>query len=64
VAMTPGAMKAIAKIAAKRKPCAECGFPLPKYPGRYPSKCPNCECAMGAKTDEYDDEDADGEEVA
>lgn len=22
--------------------CTECGFPLPKYPGRYPKACPSC----------------------
>jgi len=22
--------------------CSECGFGLPKYPGRYPGKCPSC----------------------
>lgn len=22
--------------------CPSCGFPIPVYPGKYPSKCPNC----------------------
>ena len=22
--------------------CPECGLPIPKYPGRYPVKCPDC----------------------
>ena len=22
--------------------CDDCGFPLPRYPGRYPKTCPSC----------------------
>jgi hypothetical protein len=22
--------------------CKDCGFPLPRYPGRYPKTCPSC----------------------
>lgn len=24
--------------------CPQCGFSLPRYPGRYPAKCPSCGC--------------------
>jgi len=39
-AMTPGVLNALNKNRS-RAVCA-CGFPLPVYPGRYPSHCPSC----------------------
>jgi len=30
--------------------CAACGFPIPKYPGRYPSNCPSCGEALASAT--------------
>jgi hypothetical protein len=38
--LTPGLTRALAK-SKHLTPC-ECGFPMPVYPGRYPSKCPLC----------------------
>ena len=38
--LTPGLIRALGKQKI-RKEC-ECGFPMPVYPGRYPSKCPVC----------------------
>ena len=40
--MTPGVLNALNRN-RKRDVCNSCGFPLPIYPGRYPSKCPGCE---------------------
>jgi hypothetical protein len=37
---TPGVINALHKN-RKRDVCP-CGFPMPVYPGRYPSTCPNC----------------------
>jgi rubrerythrin len=39
--MTKGVLNALGK-SKYRTLCKECGFPLPVYPGRYPSKCPHC----------------------
>lgn len=57
--MTPGMMRAIGKIAANRQPCKDCGFPLPKYPGKYPSKCPNCaaDFTVAEKPDDESEEE-------
>jgi hypothetical protein len=38
--LTPGLVRALSKQKVLRT-CA-CGFPMPVYPGRYPSKCPLC----------------------
>lgn len=38
---TTGVLNALNKN-RNRTVCTECGFPLPVYPGRYPSKCPGC----------------------
>lgn len=38
--MTPGVVRAL-----QRHPhhsVCDCGFPLPRYPGRYPKHCPKC----------------------
>jgi len=40
-AMTPGVLNALNKN-RNRSVCPGCGFPLPVYPGRYPSTCPQC----------------------
>ena len=55
-ALTPGAARAISKLGTR--PCATCGFALPKYPGRYPSKCPQCETPMSAALYRDGEEDA------
>lgn len=39
--LTAGMVNAMNKSGAKLK-CKECGLPIPKYTGRYPSKCPEC----------------------
>lgn len=39
-AVTPGLSRALSKLSTKDV-CA-CGFPMPKYPGRYPLNCPSC----------------------
>lgn len=39
--LTSGLRKALAKGDLHYE-CPGCGFPMPKYPGRYPSKCPQC----------------------
>ena len=40
--LTPGVLNALNRNRS-RTTCKECGFPLPIYPGRYPSRCPHCE---------------------
>lgn len=44
--LSPGLMRALARN-KHLTPC-ECGFPMPVYPGRYPSKCPLCGAARRA----------------
>ena len=39
--MTTGVKNALAR-GDVHSMCADCGFPLPKYPGRYPKACPSC----------------------
>ena len=40
---TPGVQKAIRrKLDNPSRVCQNCDFPVPKYPGRYPSKCGYC----------------------
>lgn len=39
--MTRGVLNALNKNRS-RSVCDQCGFPLPVYPGRYPSVCPSC----------------------
>lgn len=38
--LTPGLTRALSKQKVRR--ICGCGFPMPIYPGRYPSKCPVC----------------------
>ena len=40
-AMTKGVLNALNRN-RNRTTCGDCGFPLPVYPGRYPSACPSC----------------------
>jgi len=40
-AMTPGLLNALSRN-KNRTTCPGCGFPMPVYPGRYPSTCPSC----------------------
>jgi len=46
VSISSGMAKAMVHYGAARQ-CGECGFGCPKYPGRYPAKCPRCGEAMG-----------------
>lgn len=39
--------------------CTECGFPLPKYPGRYPKDCPSCGAERKADTTNYQPSESD-----
>ena len=41
-APTKGMRNAYAKRMEARYKCAECGAVIPKYEGRYPGKCPDC----------------------
>lgn len=45
--ITPGLRNALAR-GRTYATCVECGFALPKYPGRYPKCCPHCETPMHA----------------
>jgi rubrerythrin len=45
-AMTPGILNALSRN-KNRTTCPGCGFPMPVYPGRYPSKCPSCDVPRG-----------------
>lgn len=43
--MAEGLTKGVKNALAKRDHhslCKDCGFALPKYPGRYPKCCPSC----------------------
>lgn len=52
--LTPGLTRALSKQKVLRT-CA-CGFPMPVYPGRYPSKCPLC----ATPRDAQEKDDAEG----
>lgn len=52
--LTPGLIRALSKQKVRRL-CA-CGFPMPVYPGRYPSKCPICSNARDAEAEPDDGE--------
>jgi len=39
--MTTGVKNALSR-GSVHSMCKECGFPLPRYPGRYPKDCPSC----------------------
>lgn len=51
--LTQGAAKALARN--RHLDVCECGFPMPKYPGRYPSKCPMCDAPRDGTTKETPD---------
>lgn len=57
-ALTPGAARAITKLGG-RAPCRVCGFSLPKYPGRYPKHCPQCDTPIVDAIDAPDEEPED-----
>ncbi len=40
--VTPGMRNAMTKGGSAFK-CASCSLKIPKYPGKYPSKCPDCD---------------------
>lgn len=48
--MTSGVLKALSK--GKKRTVCSCGFPIPVYPGRYPSKCPLCGEPLKKGTDD------------
>lgn len=56
-AMTTGVLNALNKN-RNRSVCGDCGFPIPVYPGRYPSACPSC----GASREPGGSDDAESEE--
>ncbi len=47
--LTAGMMKGFSKTANIAKNCDDCGFGVPKYSGRYPKHCPNCDGDMSKK---------------
>jgi len=53
---TPGLVRAAFKTPGAARQCEECGLGMPKYVGRYPSKCPQCGGAVTAECDEDLDE--------
>lgn len=60
--MTQGVMNAVAK-SPQHSVCG-CGFPLPRYPGRYPKNCPNCGEERVPPADpvtQSEDDEGDGE---
>lgn len=44
--LSAGMMKGFSKTANIAKTCDDCGFGVPKYSGRYPKHCPNCDGDM------------------
>ena len=57
-ALTAGAARALSKLEGTRHvPCAVCGFALPKYPGRYPSACPQCDTPIATASRKPDTEE-------
>lgn len=55
--LTPGIKNAMAR--GDVHSLCKCGFPLPKYPGRYPKNCPHCGETRAVK-EAADREDDDG----
>ena len=51
ISITAGMARAMCLHGAARQ-CASCKFGFPKYPGRYPSKCPRCGEAVGGQVNE------------
>lgn len=50
--LTPGLTKALA--GDRSLEACECGFAMPTYPGRYPSKCPVCSTPRNAQRGQPD----------
>ncbi len=46
--LTPGIRNVMAKKLETKTSCPDCGFAIPRYPGRYPSLCPHCERPLEA----------------
>ena len=46
--LTTGVLNALNKQ-RNRTVCRSCGFPVPVYPGRYPTKCPHCDTGRDSK---------------
>lgn len=40
--LTDGIRNVLMRIVTPKYVCPWCGFPVPKYPGRYPVRCPEC----------------------
>lgn len=51
VSISGGMANAMIHYGAARQ-CPECQFGMPKYPGRYPTKCPRCGGVMGGAVSE------------
>lgn len=45
-AVTKGMRKAFGKLENLVKICAKCEMVIPKYPGRYPQRCPECKMEL------------------
>ena len=43
---TPGLVNAMTRRGVKA--VHDCGFPMPRYPGRYPVNCPHCGAPFAA----------------
>ena len=46
--MTKG-MKNVLQKQQSKTSCGSCGFKIPKYPGAYPAKCPECDAALSTR---------------
>lgn len=44
--ITMGMQGALSKLPGSGYKCPECGFVVPKYTGRYPGKCSNCDTEL------------------
>ncbi len=42
---TNGMINMLQRLPAKRQ-CPGCGYKVPKYPGAYPKRCPECGCDL------------------
>jgi len=45
------ALKKRMKMMREKIKCEECGCGIPVYPGRYPTKCPECGASLGESKD-------------
>jgi len=53
--MTTGVKNALSRGSVHSM--CDCGFPLPKYPGRYPKACPSCGDERKQPASESDDDE-------